>query len=99
MKAVSRLRGMYDISQESWLRKRDLEHSLLKLIGSFGYRFLDMPILEPTELFLRKSGGDLASQIYGFTDTGSNRVSLRPEFTSSIMRHYVEHAGGRTTRH
>ena len=47
-------------------------------------------ILETTELFLRKSGGDLASQMYSFVDPGSNAVSLRPEFTSAIMRHYLE---------
>jgi histidyl-tRNA synthetase len=51
-----------------------------------------MPILEPTELFLRKSGGQLASQMYSFTDAGGNSVSLRPEFTAPIMRHYLEHA-------
>ena len=92
MKPVARLRGMYDRSQDSWLRKRELQERLVELIGSYGYRFLETPILEPTELFLRKSGGQLASRIYSLTDADSNLVSLRPEFTSSIMRHYLEHA-------
>ena len=65
---------------------------LVKLIGSYGYRYLETPILEPTELFLRKAGGELASRMYSFTDTGNSSVSLRPEFTSPIMRHYLEHA-------
>lgn len=93
MKPVTRLRGMYDLPQESWLRKRDLQAKLAELIAGYGYRCLETPILEPTELFLRKAGGELASQMYSFTDTGSNSVSLRPEFTSSIMRYYLEHAG------
>ena len=92
MKAVNRLRGMRDLTQESWLQKRGLEDGLINLLGSCGYRYLQVPILEATELFLRKSGGELASQLYGFTDAGSNSVSLRPEFTSSVMRHYLEHA-------
>jgi histidyl-tRNA synthetase len=92
MKRVERLRGMHDLSQEAWLRKRDLQDHLQELIGGHGYRLLEMPLLEPTELFLRKSGGTLASQIYSFTDAGNNLVSLRPEFTSPIMRHYLEHA-------
>jgi histidyl-tRNA synthetase len=92
MRPVKRLWGMYDLSQESWLRKRDLQDRLVRLFGSYGYRFLEMPILESTELFLRKSGGELASQMYSFTDPGSNPVSLRPEFTSPMMRHYLEHA-------
>ena len=83
---------MHDLSQESWRQKRDLQDRLVKLIGSYGYRCLDTPILEPTELFLRKSGGELASRMYSFTDAGSNAVSLRPEFTAQIVRHYLEHA-------
>lgn len=86
------MRGMHDLSQESWCTKRNLQDRLVELFGGFGYRTLETPILEPTDLFLRKSGGELASRIYSFTDPGSNSVSLRPEFTSSIMRHYLEHA-------
>ena len=65
----------------------------MALIGSYGYRFLETPLLEATELFLRQSGGDLASRMYSFTDAGSNQVSLRPEFTSPIMRYYLERVG------
>ncbi len=84
---------MYDLSRESWLRKRTLQDSLTSLIGGYGYQYLETPLLEGTELFLRQSGGDLASRMYSFVDPGSNQVSLRPEFTSPIMRHYLENAG------
>ena len=81
---------MNDLPRESWLRKQQMQDSLTSLIGSYGYRFLETPLLEGTELFLRQSGGDLASRMYSFVDAGSNQVSLRPEFTSPIMRHYLE---------
>lgn len=81
---------MYDLSGDSWLRKRQMQDSLASLIGSYGYHFLETPLLEGTDLFLRQSGGDLASRMYSFVDTGSNQVSLRPEFTSPIMRHFLE---------
>ena len=55
-----------------------------------GYDMLDTPLLEQTELFVRKSGGELTTQLYSFVDPGGNRVSLRPEFTSSVIRHYAE---------
>ena len=90
--AVARLGGMQDLSQESWRARQDLLDRLMELIGGYGYRRLETPILEPTDLFLRKSGGELASRIYSFSDPGSSLVSLRPEFTSSIMRHYLERA-------
>ena len=87
---VSRLQGMHDLPEDAWRRKLDLQERLYQLLGGYSYRQLETPVLEPTELFLRKSGGELASQLYSFTDAGSNSVSLRPEFTSPIMRHYLE---------
>ncbi len=90
----SRLRGMQDVSHQGQRIKRGLQDSLSDLMAGFGYLPLETPVLEPTELFLRKSGGELASRLYSFTDPGGVSVSLRPEFTSSIMRHYLENADG-----
>jgi histidyl-tRNA synthetase len=83
---------MRDLPHREWRWKKYLRDLLADLIGSYGYVPLDTPLLESTELFLRKSGGELASRIYSFTDPGSNSVSLRPEFTASIMRYYLERA-------
>ena len=63
---VTRLRGMYDPSRASCRRQRELQDALTGLIGSYGYQLRETPILEATELFLRKSGGDLASRMYNF---------------------------------
>ena len=87
---VRRLPGMRDFDAGTCQHKQDVERRLADFIGRFGYSGLEVPVLETTELFLRKSGGDLASQMYSFVDPGSNAVSLRPEFTSAIMRHYLE---------
>ena len=87
---VRRLPGMRDFDAGARQHKQDVERRLADFIGRFGYSPLEVPVLESTELFLRKSGGDLASQMYSFVDPGSNAVSLRPEFTSAIMRHYLE---------
>ena len=87
---VRRLPGMRDFDAGARRFKQDVESRLADYIGRFGYSALEVPVLETTELFLRKSGGELASQMYSFVDPGSNAVSLRPEFTSAIMRHYLE---------
>ncbi|PKB70993.1 MAG: hypothetical protein BZY87_07840 [SAR202 cluster bacterium Io17-Chloro-G6] len=89
---VSRIQGMRDLSEEPFRHKLGLEDRLRQLLTGYGYRLLETPVLEPTELFMRKSGGELASQLYSFTDAGSSAVSMRPEFTSPIMRHYLENA-------
>lgn len=89
---VARLRGMSDFSGGALRRRQQLRRRLAALFAGYGYRELDTPLLEPTELFLRKSGGELASQLFSFTDPGSRAVSLRPEFTAPVMRHYLEWA-------
>ncbi len=90
--SVARLRGMSDVTGDTLLRREQLQRRLTALLASYGYRGLDTPLLEPTELFLRKSGGELASQLFSFTDPGSRAVSLRPEFTAPAMRYYLEHS-------
>ncbi len=54
-----------------------------------GYEVIDVPTLEATELFLRKSGGELAAKMYTFNDPAGRKVSLRPEFTSSVVRAFI----------
>ncbi len=84
-------------AQDYWLKRRQCQDRLTDLLARSGYQLVDTPILEPTELFLRQSGGALASQMYSFTDPGGQQVSLRPEFTAPIMRHYLEHASAAGT--
>ena len=81
---------MGDVSQESWRRLKAAQDQLREFFSCYGYRVLETPILEPTELFLRKSGGELAARMYSFTDPGGSPVSLRPEYTASILRYYLE---------
>ena len=91
---VARLRGMYDLTGDEVRRRVLLEQELTDLLRSHGYLPLETPLLEPTELFLRKSGGELASQLLSFTDPAGRPVSLRPEFTAPAIRHFIESDGG-----
>ena len=78
------------MAEASWLRSRWAEDRLRDYFLLHGYEVLAPPILEYTELFLRKSGGQLASRMYTLNDPGGNLVSMRPEFTCSTIRHLVE---------
>lgn len=45
------------------------------------------PILEPLELYIAKSGRELASeQTYNFTDRGGRELAIRPEMTPTVAR-------------
>ena len=95
MEKLRRLHGMRDLLEDSWRPHRAAENLIREALSLYGYQSLETPLLEPTELFLRKSGGELAARMYTFTDPGGNRVSLRPEFTSSIVRHYLTEGSSR----
>ena len=85
---------MRDQDHRSWLELAKAQERLRDFFSLHGYRTLDTPMLEPTGLFLRKSGGDVASQLYSFSDPGGVQVSLRPEFTASIIRRHIQDHSG-----
>jgi histidyl-tRNA synthetase len=50
---------------------------------------VDVPVLEHTDLYLRKAGEDIIARLYDFTFQG-RRLCLRPEMTASVIRAYVD---------
>lgn len=56
-----------------------------------GFVEYETPLLEDTGLYLKKSGGELSSQLFRFTDQGGRDVTLRPEVTASLARLAAEH--------
>ncbi len=55
-----------------------------------GYQPIETPLIERTELFLRRSGGLLSSQLFDFTAPDGSEISLRPELTAPVIRHALE---------
>ena len=93
---IDTLPGMRDLTDES-VRRVDLAASKLRnFLEANGYVQVETPIIEDANLFVRKSGGEMASQLYTFTDPAGRTVSLRPEFTPSVIRHFV--SSGSDTR-
>ena len=58
-----------------------------RTVESFGYEEYGTPMLEPLEIYMAKSGQELAGeQTYTFEDRGGRQVAIRPEMTPSISR-------------
>jgi len=57
----------------------------------YGFREYDGPPLEPLELFTTKSGDEIVSQLYYFTDKGGRSLALRPEMTPTLARMIAAH--------
>jgi histidyl-tRNA synthetase len=53
---------------------------------AFGFEEFDAPVLESEELYVRKAGEEITTQLYNFEDKGGRRVALRPELTPSLAR-------------
>jgi histidyl-tRNA synthetase len=61
----------------------------------FGFRYVETPLFEHTELFERTSGATsdvVTKEMYTFQDKGGRSVTLRPETTASVVRAYLTHA-------
>jgi histidyl-tRNA synthetase len=57
----------------------------------YGFIEWDGPILEPTELYKKKSGAEIVDQLFNFTDKGEREVALRPELTPTLARVIAAH--------
>ncbi len=93
---IRSLAGMGDLDSQAWRRNDDVLARLRSHMSALDYHPIDTPLLEETELFVRKAGGDLAGRLYNFTDPGGTPVSLRPEFTSSVIRHFIDNEASLT---
>ena len=52
----------------------------------YGFVEYEGPVLEPTDLYRRKSGDEIVKQLFHFEDGGERAVALRPETTPSLAR-------------
>jgi histidyl-tRNA synthetase len=57
----------------------------------YGFVEWDGPILEPTELYRKKSGAEIVDQLFNFIDKGEREVALRPELTPTLARVVAAH--------
>ena len=61
----------------------------------YGFRYVETPTFEHTELFARTSGETsdvVTKEMYTFQDKGGRSLTLRPEQTASIVRAYLANA-------
>ena len=57
-----------------------------KVAHRYGFLEWEGPTVEATELYLKKSGGELPTQLFRFTDQGDRDITIRPELTASLGR-------------
>jgi histidyl-tRNA synthetase len=91
---IERPRGTHDIVPSEQPLWRRVTGEMERLTALYGYRPIQTPVFEDTELFLRTSGQGsdvVQKEMYTFADRSDRSLTLRPEGTAPIARAYVEH--------
>jgi histidyl-tRNA synthetase len=89
------IKGFYDILPDQTALWHLLEDTARRVLTQYGYRNIRMPIVEPTDLFVRSVGEHtdiVEKEMYSWVDElNGDRLTLRPEGTAGCVRAVVEH--------
>ena len=91
---IQTLPGTHDVLPDETARRRRIEDVATLVLEGAGYRRIETPIFEDTDLFARGVGGStdvVQKEMYSFADRGERSVTLRPEGTAGVVRSYIEH--------
>lgn len=85
-------RGTQDLLPPASDRLERLAEEAAALARTFGFRRVDTPTFEETDLFVRGVGATtdvVTKEMYTFEDKGGRSLTLRPEGTAPVMRAYL----------
>jgi histidyl-tRNA synthetase len=92
-KLISAIKGTKDILPKEAKKWQKVEAVAKRIFELYGYREIRTPVFEATELFERGTGlttDIVTKEMYTFTDKGGRSLTLRPEYTPSIVRSIIE---------
>ncbi len=85
------LKGFRDFLPEAEITRSSLIEKLTATFRNYGYVPIDTPIMEYSEILLRKSNGETEKQVFRFQDNGGRDVALRFDLTVPFARFTAEH--------
>ena len=86
-------RGMHDIFGSDTALFEELRTAAAACAGSYGYQYIELPVIEDRDLFVRSvgTGTDIVDkEMYTLKTQGGDMLALRPEFTAGIVRAYMQ---------
>ncbi|HLY27949.1 MAG TPA: HisS family protein [Aggregatilineales bacterium] len=86
---LGRAPGFYDRNAAETSAAAYVSSLLQRSMRRFGYIPVETPIVEYVDLFLTKSGDEAINRLFTFEMYG-RQLCLRPEFTASAARLYIE---------
>jgi histidyl-tRNA synthetase len=94
---IRKVKGTRDILPPESRLWNAVEAAAHRVFGGFGYEEIRLPVMEPTDLFVRSVGEDtdiVSKEMYTFADRKGRSLTLRPEGTASVARAYIENGLG-----
>ncbi len=94
MTRIEAPRGTHDVLPTDQPLWQTVTREMERLCALYGYRRIQTPAFEDTELFARTAGEGsdvVQKEMYTFEDRAGRSLTLRPEGTAPICRAYVEH--------
>jgi histidyl-tRNA synthetase len=79
-------KGTRDFYPEDMRVQNHLFDTWRKICLRYGFEEYEGPTFESLELYTGKSGSEIVSQLYHFTDKGDRQIALRPELTPTVAR-------------
>lgn len=91
MSAMQPLPGFRDFLPNDCAQRNYIFAKWREVARRYGFVEWDGPVLEPTDLYRKKSGNEIVGQLFNFIDKGEREVALRPELTPTLARVVAAH--------
>ncbi len=91
---IQTLTGMHDILPDEQPYFQKIQKAIESVANYYGFSKIDTPVLELAEVFSKGTGAGtdiVEKEMYTFRTKGGDVVALRPEYTPTIARSYIEH--------
>ncbi len=93
-KKIQAVRGMNDLLPKDSNLWAFVERTIVDLFSSYGYKNIRTPLVEKTDTFCRAIGQAtdiVEKEMYSWTESNGESLSLRPEGTAGCVRMMIEH--------
>lgn len=94
---IQKPKGTKDLLPSESYKWQDAEDKVKKVLESYNFKEIRVPVFEHTELFQRGVGETtdvVQKEMYTFNDKGGRSITLRPEGTAGVVRAFLENGMG-----
>lgn len=86
MASFQTVKGFRDFFPQECALRNYITETWRSVARRYGFVEYEAPLVESTDLYRKKSGAEITSQLYCFLDKAEREISLRPEVTPSLAR-------------